>query len=263
MRADKFFAEKYGSRTKAAEAVEKGLVLVNGKPIKPKTEIKETDEISFVEAETRFVSNGGYKLDRALKTFGFDCFGKVFADIGASTGGFTDCLLQNGAKKVYTIDVGESLLHESLREDARIVQMENTNARYLTKEDFPEEIDGVVTDVSFISLRLIFPVIKEILKSDGSALVLIKPQFECEKKHIGKSGIVTPSAHPAIVEKVLGYLTENGLYPHGIVNAPVRKGKNVEYILHCKPQYEGAKPTKQVLEEIKCFVRRNSSGELE
>lgn len=263
MRADKFFAEKYGSRTKAAEAVEKGLVLVNGKPIKPKTEIKETDEISFVEAETRFVSNGGYKLDRALKTFGFDCFGKVFADIGASTGGFTDCLLQNGAKKVYTIDVGESLLHESLREDARIVQMENTNARYLTKEDFPEEIDGVVTDVSFISLRLIFPVIKEILKSDGSALVLIKPQFECEKKHIGKSGIVTPYAHPAIVEKVLGYLTDNGLYPHGIVNAPVRKGKNVEYILHCKPQYEGAKPTKQVLEEIKCFVRRNSLGELE
>ena len=263
MRADKFFAEKYGSRTKAAEAVEKGLVPVNGKPIKPKTEIKETDEISFVEAETRFVSNGGYKLDRALKTCGFDCFGKVFADIGASTGGFTDCLLQNGAKKVYTIDVGESLLHESLREDARIVQMENTNARYLTKEDFPEEIDGVVTDVSFISLRLIFPVIKEILKSDGSALVLIKPQFECEKKHIGKSGIVTPSAHPAIVEKVLGYLTDNGLYPHGIVNAPVRKGKNVEYILHCKPQYEGAKPTKQVLEEIKCFVRRNSLGELE
>ena len=210
-----------------------------------------------------FVSVGGFNLENALIVFNYTVKDNVAVDLVASTGGFTDCLLQSGAKKVYTIDVGESLLHESLREDARIVQMENTNARYLTKEDFPEEIDGVVTDVSFISLRLIFPVIKEILKSDGSALVLIKPQFECEKKHIGKSGIVTPSAHPAIVEKVLGYLTENGLYPHGIVNAPVRKGKNVEYILHCKPQYEGAKPTKQVLEEIKCFVRRNSSGELE
>lgn len=263
MRADKFFADKYGSRTKAAEAIEKGLVLVNGKPIKPKTEIKETDVAEFVEAETSFVSNGGYKLDRALKAFAFDCFGKVFADIGASTGGFTDCLLQNGAKRVYTIDVGESLLHESLRGDERIVQMENTNARYLRKKDFPEEIDGVVTDVSFISLRLIFPVIKEILKSDGSALVLIKPQFECEKKHIGKSGIVSPSAHPAIVERVLGYLTENDLYPHGIVNAPVRKGKNIEYILHCQRQYAGAKSTKQITEEVKCFIRRNSLGELE
>ena len=100
--------------------------------------------------------------------------------------------------------------------------------------------------------------VRLVMYNDGN-----KSQFECEKKHIGKSGIVTPSAHPAIVEKVLGYLTDNGLYPHGIVNAPVRKGKNVEYILHCKPQYEGAKPTKQVLEEIKCFVRRNSLGELE
>ena len=141
--------------------------------------------------------------------------------------------------------------------------MENTNARYLTKKDFPEEIDGVVTDVSFISLRLIFPVIKEIIKESGSAFALIKPQFECENKHIGKSGIVTPSAHAGIVEKVLGYLTESGLYPHGIVNAPVRKGKNIEYILYCKPNYIGAKTTKQIVEEVKNFVTRNSLGELQ
>ena len=141
--------------------------------------------------------------------------------------------------------------------------MENTNARYLTKKDFPDEIDGVVTDVSFISLRLIFPVIKEILKGTGSAFVLIKPQFECEKKHIGKSGIVATSAHAGIVEKVLGYLTENDLYPHGIVNAPVRKGKNIEYILYCKPDYSGAKTTKQIVEEVRSFVRHNSLGELQ
>ena len=171
--------------------------------------------------------------------------------------------MQNGAKKVYTIDVGESLLHERLLSDERIVQMENTNARYLTKADFPEEIDGVVTDVSFISLRLIFPAIKEILKADGSAFVLIKPQFECENKHIGKSGIVSPSAHADIVEKVLGYLTENGLYPHGIVNAPVRKGKNIEYVLFCKPSYVGALQTSQIIQEVKNIVKRNSLGELQ
>ncbi len=263
MRADKFFAEKYGSRTKSAEAIEKGLVLVNGKPIKAKTEIKESDSITFLEAEELFVSNGGYKLDRAIKTFEFDCKDKIFADIGASTGGFTDCLLQNGAKKVYAIDVGESLLHESLQTDKRIVRMENTNARYLSKADFSEELDGVVTDVSFISLRLIFPVIKEILKERGSAFVLIKPQFECEKKHIGKSGIVSPSAHAAIVEKVLGYLTGNSLYPHGIINAPIRKGKNIEYVLYCKRTWEGAKTTAQIIEEIKNFIRHNSLGELQ
>lgn len=263
MRADKFFAEKFGSRTKAAEAIEKGLVLINGKTVKAKSEIKETDEISFIQAEEHFVSNGGYKLDKALKTFEFEVKDKIFADIGASTGGFTDCLLQYGAKKVYTVDVGESLLHESLVSDKRVVQMENTNARYLTKSDFRDEIDGVVTDVSFISLRLIFPVIKEILKAEGGAVVLIKPQFECEKKHIGKSGIVTPSAHAEIVEKVLGYLSENGLYAHGIVNAPVRKGKNIEYVLYCKPDYTGAKTSKQIVEEVRNLVKRNSLGELQ
>ena len=262
MRADKYFSEKYGSRTKAAEAIEKGLVLINGKEIKPKTEIKDSDVITFIEAEETFVSNGGYKLDRAIKTFHFDCKDKVFVDIGASTGGFTDCLLQNNAQKVYTVDVGESLLHEKLLNCDKIVQMENTNARYLRKGDFTEEIDGVVTDVSFISLRLIFPVIKEILCVDGSAFVLIKPQFECENKNIGKSGIVSPSAHAAIVGKVLKYLAENELYPHGIVNAPIRKGKNIEYVLYIKQTEKGRKSDLEIVNEVKNFVRRNSLGEL-
>ena len=263
MRADKFFAEKYGSRTKAAEAREKGLVLLHGKPIKPKTEIETTDGISFVETGERFVSNGGYKLDRALKAFSYQASGKIFVDIGASTGGFTDCLLQNGAKKIYAVDVGESLLHESLVGDERIVPMENTNARYLKKEDFPDEIDGVVTDVSFISLRLIFPVIQTILKEDGDAFVLIKPQFECEKKHIGKSGIVSPSAHAGIVKNVLKYLAESGLYAHGIVNAPVRKGKNIEYILQIRRSYKGGMAEDKIIERIKELVKLNSLGELE
>ena len=262
MRADKFFAEKYGSRTKAAEAIEKGLVLVNGKTIKPKHEIGENDLITFVQAEETFVSNGGYKLDRAIKTFQLDCKDKVFVDIGASTGGFTDCLLQNGAKKVYAVDVGESLLHEKIANDERVVIMENTNARYLGKKDFPDTIDGIVTDVSFISLRLIFPAIKEVLKEDGEAVVLIKPQFECEHKNIGKSGIVANSAHPTIVEKVLKYAEECELYPYGIVNAPIRKGKNIEYVLYIRKCAKYAKSKKEIIEEVKNFVRRNSLGEL-
>ena len=263
MRADKYFADKFGSRTKAAEAIEKGLVLVNGKPIKAKTEIKETDTVVFVQAKELFVSNGGYKLDRAIKTFGYDCKGKIFADVGASTGGFTDCLLQYGAAKVYAIDVGECLLHESLLGDKRIVQMENVNARYLQKEDFADGLDGVVTDVSFISLRLIFPVIKEILKEDGDGFVLVKPQFECEKKHIGKSGIVATSAHAEIVKKVLKYLSESELYPYGIVNAPVRKGKNIEYILHIRPVKKYALTDEKIVETVKMLVKKNSLGELE
>ena len=262
MRADKFFAEQFGSRTKAAEAIEKGWVLVNGKEIKPKDEIKETDEIVFVQRENKFVSNGGYKLARALEAFELSFEGKVFADIGASTGGFTDCLLKNGAKKVYAVDVGESQLHPSLGEDDRVVVMDNTNARYLTKKDFPEPLDGVVTDVSFISLRLIFPTIAEILKAQGEALVLVKPQFECENKNIGKSGIVHMSAHAEIVKKVLGYALNEGLYPHAIVNAPVRKGKNVEYVLYLKKSYEHALDTSAVLTTIKKFATLYSEKNL-
>lgn len=262
MRADKFFAERFGSRTKAAEAIEKGWVLVNGKSIRPKDEVKESDTIAFVETGDRFVSNGGYKLATAIQAFSFPCEGKTFVDLGASTGGFTDCLLQNGAAKVFAVDVGESQMHESLQGDNRITVMDNTNARYLTAEDFPYPIDCIVTDVSFISLRLIFPAISAILGEDGSAFVLVKPQFECENKHIGKSGIVHHSAHAAIVKKVLGYATDNGLYAFGIIPAPIRKGKNIEYVLYLKKTYQGATPEQTILETVQSVLKQISSGEL-
>lgn len=262
MRADKFFAAAFGSRTKAAEAIEKGLVLVNGKAIKPKSEIRETDAISFLQAESSFVSNGGYKLERAIRSFGLSCRDRIFADLGASTGGFCDCLLQNGAKRVYAVDVGESLLHESLQTDTRIITMDNTNARYLQKSDFQDRLDGVVTDVSFISLRLILPVIGALIDENGWAVALIKPQFECENKHIGKSGIVQPSAHAEIVKKVLGYATENGLYAHGLVNAPVRKGKNIEYVVWLTKDKQGALSANDAAEIIKVLIKSNSLGEL-
>ncbi len=231
MRADKFFSEKFSSRTKAAEAIEKGLVTVNGKKIKPSDDVKETDEIEFVTPDEYYVSNGGYKLGKALREFSCSVKGLVFADIGASTGGFTDCLLQNGAKKVYCVDVGESLLDPSLAGREEIVQMQNTNARFLTAADFPDPLDGLVIDVSFISLKLILPVAEKILKEGGIAFALIKPQFECENKNIGKSGIVKRQAHAKIISSIYDFALSCGLSPLNIVNAPVREKKNIEYVV--------------------------------
>lgn len=233
MRADKFFADKFGSRTKAAEELTAGRILRGGKALSPKDEVSEADEFTFLSASERFVSSGGYKLSRALKEFSFSCFGKVFVDIGASTGGFTDCLLQNGAKKVFAVDVGESLLHPTLSNDPRVVCMDNVNARYLSQKDFPCSIDGVTADVSFISLKHIFPVISAILGIEPKdAFVLIKPQFECEKQGIGKSGIVRLSRHKDIIKNVLSFAAQSALTPVEITNAPLKKGKNLEYILH-------------------------------
>lgn len=263
MRADKFFAEKFGSRTKAAEAIERGLVLVNGKPVRPKDEVAPSDDFRFVQPDEYFVSNGGYKLARALNEFSYDCTGKIFADLGASTGGFTDCLLQRGAEKVYAVDVGESLLHSSLKGNPKVVSLENSNVRYLTKENFSDKIDSVTADVSFISLRLVLPVIAAVLSEEGGAFVLVKPQFECEKKNIGKSGIVHPSAHEKIVEKVLGFCKEANLYPFGIVNAPIRRGKNIEYVLYLKNTFQGAKSDREILQKVRAFVKQYSQGALE
>lgn len=262
MRADKYFSEKFGSRTKAAEAIERGLVLKNGQPIRPKDEISSLDGISFVVAEESYVSNGGYKLARAFQEFSYTCEGKIFADIGASTGGFTDCLLQHGARKVYAVDVGESLLHPSLRENVKVVSLENINARYLTKEKFSDTIDGVTADVSFISLRLVLPVVKSVLSPDGVAFVLIKPQFECERKNIGKSGIVRIAEHPKVVAKVLSYCDACGLFPFGIVNAPVRKGKNLEYVLYLKNTSVGACSDSMILEKIRTLLKQYALGNL-
>lgn len=263
MRADKFFAEKFGSRTKAAEAIEKGFVLVNGKSISPKYEVSEKDCVEFIEPKEYFVSNGGYKLSKALDEFSFSPENMIFADIGASTGGFTDCLLQRGAKKVYAVDVGESLLHESLQNDTRIIRMENVNARYLVKADFPEEIDGIVADVSFISLKYILPVLKEVVAKDGNIFVLIKPQFECEKKNIGKSGIVHTSAHGKIVEKVLGYCADVGLAPISITNAPIRKGKNIEYVLWLTSKEQGFQKESSILKKVTEIVQNNARKNLD
>ena len=231
MRADKFFAEKFGSRTKAQSALQRGLVLRGGVPVSPKDEVTGAESFEFLAEKPRFVSEGGYKLERGLDAFGENVRGQIFADLGASTGGFTDCLLQRGADRVYCVDVGKSLLDASLLPSGKVVVMDETNARYLTADDFPEKLDGVVSDLSFISLRLVLPAIEAILPEKGRAIVLFKPQFECGGKGLGKSGICPTRLHGELLAPFYDFALALGLSPQDIVNAPLRPKKNIEYIL--------------------------------
>lgn len=231
MRIDKFLAEKLGSRTKAAAAIEKGLVLVNGRPVQSSYVVKDGDDVTVNRAEEDYVSAGGFKLSKALKDFGYPISGKIFADIGASTGGFTDCLLKSGAKKVYCIDVGESQLDKSLLSQ-NVVVIDNFNARGLAREVFSDKIDGVVIDVSFISLTYVLKNVADVLGTGGIVFALIKPQFECESRSVGKNGIVKDKkTHEKIIKKICGYASNVGLAPQMLTNAPIVKGKNKEFVI--------------------------------
>lgn len=231
MRADKFFAEKYGSRTKAQQALLRGLVLCDGKPVSPKDEIGGDESFRFLSEALSFVSNGGFKLERGLSCFRESVQDAVVADLGSSNGGFCDCILQRGAKKVYCVDVGKSQLDGRLASDPRVAVMDETNARYLTRESFPEEIGVITADLSFISLRLILPAALSVLSEGGRAFVLFKPQFECNGKGLGKSGILPVSLHANLLKSFYAFAVGLGFAVKDIVNAPVRPKKNVEYII--------------------------------
>lgn len=238
MRIDKFLTEKFGSRTKAAEAINAQLVKVSGKFVSPSYEYRG-EPIEFIEPEERFVSNGGYKLSKALKDFGFSVKGKVFMDVGASNGGFTDCLLQNGAEKVYCIDVGESQLDKSLL-DKNVVVIDNFNARNLTRDIFKERIEGAVIDVSFISLTYILTGVANVLDDGFYAIALIKPQFECESKKVGKNGIVHDARQrKQIVRKICEFAQSIGLIAENLTKAPEKAGKNTEYLVLLKKTSNG------------------------
>ena len=235
MRIDTYLFQnnKYSSRTKAAEAIARGEVFVNGKAVKkPSLEVEETDKIEIIATTQTFVSNGGYKLEKAFEDFRFSADGLTFADVGASTGGFTDCLLKRGAKKVFAIDVGESLLSSELKQDDRVVVIDNYNARNLNSETLGELVDGVVCDVSFISLTYVLAQIYSVLKENGFAVVLIKPQFECGKKELNKNGIVTDKkARANCIKKILDFASAVGFCPTNLTNAPIKPDKNREYLL--------------------------------
>ena len=231
MRIDVYLAQKFGSRTKAATAVNKGLVLVNGKKVTRSYEVKDGDAVEIIEAEENFVSAGGFKLAKALKDFDFCVKDKIFADIGASTGGFTDCLLQNGAKKVYCIDVGQSQLDEKLKVK-NVVIIDGFNARNLNGDLFEEALDGAVIDVSFISLTYVLGAVANTLENGKSVLALIKPQFECESRSVGKNGIVRDDKIKAkIIEKIYNFALSVDLAPKKLTAAPIVKGKNIEFVI--------------------------------
>ncbi|MCI8476136.1 MAG: TlyA family RNA methyltransferase [Clostridia bacterium] len=231
MRIDVYLAQKFGSRTKAATAVNKGLVLVNGKKVTRSYEVKDGDAVEIIEAEENFVSAGGFKLAKALKDFDFCVKDKIFADIGASTGGFTDCLLQNDAKKVYCIDVGQSQLDEKLK-GKNVVIIDGFNARNLNGDLFEEALDGAVIDVSFISLTYVLGAVANTLENGKNVLALIKPQFECESRSVGKNGIVRDDKIKAkIIEKIYNFALSVDLAPKKLTVAPIVKGKNIEFVI--------------------------------
>ncbi len=221
------------TRAKAQASIMSGIVFVNGqRSDKPGTPVAADAAIEVRGSTLRYVSRGGLKLEKAMAEFPITLTDCVCADIGASTGGFTDCMLQNGAKKVYAVDVGYGQLDWKLRSDERVVCMERTNARYLTHENIPEELDFASVDVSFISLKLILPALAQLLKADGHAVCLVKPQFEAGREKVGKKGVVRdPAVHLEVLEHFLEHAKENHFTVIGLTYSPIRGPEgNIEYL---------------------------------
>lgn len=224
------------SRSKAKEYINNGHIYIDNKQItKPSTKVDSYNETIEVRGEPiPYVGRGGLKLEKALKEFDITVADKIALDIGASTGGFTDCMLQFGAKKVYAIDVGQNQLSSKLRKDNRVVSMEKTNVRYMTEEDIKDKSQFVSIDVSFISLKLVLPVVERLTHSNADIVALIKPQFEAGKDKVGKNGIVkNKKIHLQVIKEIYGFCDEIGLYFQGLTFSPVKGGDgNREYLVH-------------------------------
>lgn len=246
MRLDAALVERgiVPSRERAKEYIKAGKVQVNGKPAgKPAMSVTDEDQLELVGETLRYVSRGGLKLEKALQTFPIELSGKTCLDIGASTGGFTDCMLQNGAAHVVSVDVGTDQLAEKLRLDPRVTVMEQTNVRYLTKEilaekaretDFSKGADFASIDVSFISLTKVLEPVQALLAEGAEMVCLIKPQFEAGREKVGKKGVVRdPAVHEEVIHKVLGYAKENAFVILGLDYSPIRGPEgNIEYLLY-------------------------------
>jgi 23S rRNA (cytidine1920-2'-O)/16S rRNA (cytidine1409-2'-O)-methyltransferase len=226
----------FDSREKAKAAIMAGIVFLGTERLeKPGTKIEQSSELSVKGHVHPYVSRGGLKLEKAIRDFGIAMDGRVMLDIGASTGGFTDCALQHGAKFVYAIDVGYNQLDFKIRQDSRVHVMERTNFRYVTSEDLVgESPDFASIDVSFISLSLILPVLHQLLHQGGEVVALIKPQFEAGRDEIGKSGVVRdPKVHTHVLQDVLGFAAQLGFELANLTFSPIRGGEgNIEFLAH-------------------------------
>jgi len=225
------------SRQRAQALIMAGKILVNNQPVdKPGTRILTEDELLLKGEEIAYVSRGGLKLEAAVKSFVLDLAGLVCLDVGASTGGFTDCLLQHGAERVYAVDVGYGQLAWKLRQDSRVIVIERTNIRYMPPETLPESVDLVTIDASFISLKIVIPAVLKFLKSDARILALIKPQFEVGKGKVGKGGVVRdPLLHDEVLRDLTVFFSDMGLLKESVICSPVLGPKgNREFLMSLK-----------------------------
>ncbi len=238
-RLDAYLVENgyFDSREKAKRVIMSGVVLVNERPEdKPGHFVGPDDVIRIKDHTLKYVSRGGMKLEKALKEFRVEIKGKTVLDCGASTGGFTDCLLQAGAKKVYAVDVGYGQLDWKIRQDKRVVVMERTNARYLTPEHIGEQCHIATIDVSFISLQLILPAVKKCIIDGGDILALIKPQFEAGKDKVGKKGVVRqPEIHREVLRTIVAFSQREELFVADLSYSPITGPQgNIEFLIHLK-----------------------------
>ena len=225
------------SREKARALIMSGCVFLDGQRAdKPGQQVSPDADPEVRSHELPFVSRGGYKLDKAIRVFGIDPTGKTCIDCGASTGGFTDVLLQHGAAKVYAVDVGYGQLAWKLREDPRVICLERTNLRYVTEEQIPEKLDLAVCDVSFISLRLVMPAVAKLLKPEAEIMCLIKPQFEAGRELVGKKGVVRDSAvHEQVIRGILDFMPTIGFSVCALDYSPITGPEgNIEFLLYMK-----------------------------
>ncbi|NLJ79111.1 MAG: TlyA family RNA methyltransferase [Tissierellia bacterium] len=243
-RADVLLFERglVDSREKAKRVIMEGVVFIGAKRIdKPGDRIDIDSAIRIKENPIKFVSRGGLKLEKAIKDFNIDLDGSIAMDIGASTGGFTDCMLQKGAQKVYAVDVGYGQLDWKLRQDPRVIVKERTNIRYVTREDIPELLDFIAIDVSFISLTLVLPVAKELLSDGQDMVALIKPQFEAGREKVGKKGVVRDqTVHFEVIKSISDYCNTIGLRMIGLGFSPIVGAMgNIEFLAHITNNKQG------------------------
>ena len=264
MRLDVYLAESglVKSRVMAKELIKSGQITVNGKTAaKPSLDVDENCDIGIIGEQLRYVGRGGLKLEKALDKFGLNLDELVCIDIGASTGGFTDCMLRNGAAFVYAVDVGHGQLDDILVNDKRVQNMEKTNILELSAEDFPKKPTFISADVSFVSLKRILPKIKELMPEKGCAAVLIKPQFEAGKSNIGKNGIVKDrKIHVSVLEDIVSFCLSIGFEVSGLTYSPITGGNgtdgNIEYLACIKhgsshKEYDFGGIVRNAFEELK------------
>ncbi len=258
-RLDAYLVEEglISGRDLAKSIIMEGKVYVNNqKADKPGLQIGEKDTVELRGAQPRYVSRGGLKLEKAMQSFPIDLNGKTAMDIGASTGGFTDCMLQNGAAKVFAVDVGYGQLAWKLRTDERVVNMERTNIRGVTPDDIGTELDFASIDVAFISLELVLPVAKTLLREGGTLVALIKPQFEAGREKVGKKGVVRDAAvHREVIEKIVNFTQNNGFEVLGLDFSPIRGPEgNIEYLMYAASR---STQPKSFTEEIAALVEKS------